>query len=148
MKSKKQLQVTLGVSVIVVLLGWLVYDGTKSSSMRYFEVKEIAAESANLEGKQVRMRGKVRTGSIEKNSKDLEVRFVIQDDQGHVTYPVLYKGIVPDTFKDGSEVVVDGTFHATGSFEATQLQAKCPSKYEMKDRVKKGSLPKDHSTQS
>jgi cytochrome c-type biogenesis protein CcmE len=50
--------------------------------------------------------------------------------------------IVPDTFRDipGMDVSVtaEGTLAASGDFEATQIMAKCPSKYEMRDRANKG----------
>lgn len=146
MKNKKQTQVTIGVGVIVIALIWLVLENTRSSSIRYFEVKEIAAEAASLDGRQIRMRGKVKNGSINKDRESLKVRFVIQDELGKTSYPVEYSGIVPDTFKDGSEVVVDGTFHRDATFEATMLQAKCPSKYEMQDRGTKGQMPKNHTS--
>ncbi len=43
-----------------------------------------------------------------------------------------YKGFVPDTFKEGSDVVVTGSFDDKGSFVATEILAKCASKYEAK----------------
>jgi len=49
---------------------------------------------------------------------------------GKVTYPVIYKGLVPDTFSDSADVVVEGRLDAAGTFHATTLLAKCASRYE------------------
>ena len=47
------------------------------------------------------------------------------------TLPVTYQGIIPDTFKENAEVVVEGFYHPQKTvFRATTLLAKCPSKYE------------------
>jgi cytochrome c-type biogenesis protein CcmE len=43
--------------------------------------------------------------------------------------PVAYSGVVPDIFKDGRQVVVEGALGRDGTFEATTLLAKCPTKY-------------------
>jgi cytochrome c-type biogenesis protein CcmE len=47
-----------------------------------------------------------------------------------VTYPVVYRGLAPDTFTDGVEVVVEGRLQPDGTFRATTLLAKCGSRYE------------------
>ena len=71
------------------------------------------------------MKGNVVPGTIEKD--ELVLRFEMSD--GVTAVPVTYKGIVPDTFGENGEVVVEGTL-ASGNFEADFLMAKCPSKYE------------------
>ena len=49
---------------------------------------------------------------------------------GARTYPVRYRGIIPDTFTDSVDVVVEGRLHRDGVFQATVLTAKCASRYE------------------
>jgi cytochrome c-type biogenesis protein CcmE len=49
---------------------------------------------------------------------------------GGESLPVIYQGVVPDTFKVGNEVVVEGTLKSNGIFQAYTLMPKCPSKYE------------------
>ena len=59
------------------------------------------------------------------------VRFVMTD--GGASMPVNYHGIIPDTFVDGADVVVEGQIDGSGTFQAHTLLAKCPSKYEAAD---------------
>jgi cytochrome c-type biogenesis protein CcmE len=75
-----------------------------------------------------RVNGKVRQGSIERLPSGQDVRFVMTG--AAASLPVAYHGIIPDTFVDGADVTVEGKLAATGTFEATNLMAKCPSKYE------------------
>jgi cytochrome c-type biogenesis protein CcmE len=92
-----------------------------------------SAEVANLPA---RVHGFVVAGSIAKNLEAGHVDFHVADrsfDQpGAKALPVRFLGIdVPDLFKDGAEVVVEGHF-ASGTFLAEKVMAKCPSKYEAK----------------
>ena len=57
-------------------------------------------------------------------------RFVMRDSTGAHTYPVVYRGITPDTFTDEVDVVVEGRLGQDGTFQATTLLAKCASRYE------------------
>ncbi len=58
----------------------------------------------------------------------MDVRFNVTDGQAAI--PVEYHGVVPDTFVDGADVVVEGGLRQDGTFVASNLLAKCPSKYE------------------
>jgi cytochrome c-type biogenesis protein CcmE len=58
------------------------------------------------------------------------LRFVMRDRDGTKTVPVVYRGSVPDLFKTGREVVIDGTLvHGTLRAVPGSLVTKCPSKY-------------------
>jgi cytochrome c-type biogenesis protein CcmE len=60
----------------------------------------------------------------------LVLRFTLNDVIGSdVSLPVVYRGAVPDTFKVGNGVIVEGTYTADGIFEATAILARCASKY-------------------
>ena len=74
------------------------------------------------------MHGYVVPKSIGRKRDSLEYRFDIERN-GKVLR-AYYSGIVPDTFKDESEVVLTGRLAEDGSFHATEMSAKCPSKYE------------------
>jgi len=143
-KRKRQWQLLTGVSIILIALAVLIYDTTKSNATRYLEVEEVARSLPELEGKPLRVRGRVQPGSIQRLDDGLQVHFTLTDRKGTVHYPVTYSGLTPDTFKDGSEVVVDGHFTAGRVFQAVQIQAKCPSKYEMQERAASGKMPDDH----
>ncbi len=79
-------------------------------------------------GENFRVNGNVVEGSIVKPPGGLGARFVMTD--GTRQLPVVYSKETPDTFVDGSEVVVEGALGADGVFAAHTLLAKCPSKYE------------------
>ena len=79
-----------------------------------------------------RVNGKVAPGSIDRRDNGTRVLFTIADADGGATLPVDFTGIIPDTFVDEADVVVEGRARPDGVFEATKLMAKCPSKYESK----------------
>ena len=102
-------------------------SGLTPATVYYYTVGEFR-DLAPRETGGFRINGKVEAGSIERRSAGLDVRFVMTD--GEATLPVEYHGVVPDTFVDGADVVVEGGLREDGTFVATNLLAKCPSKYE------------------
>jgi cytochrome c-type biogenesis protein CcmE len=76
----------------------------------------------------VQVRGDVRRESVERGVDGLELRFTLTGREGEL--PVLYRGLVPDTFDLAEEVTVAGRVGPEGEFEADQLFVQCPSKYE------------------
>ncbi len=78
-----------------------------------------------------RVNGKVTEGSIVRQASGQDVTFVMND--GTSSLAVRYHGIIPDTFVDRADVVVEGQLLDNDVFEAHTLLAKCPSKYEAAD---------------
>ena len=77
-----------------------------------------------------RVNGKVRPGSIDRKEGGQRVLFTVIDPKTASTLDVDFTGIIPDTFVDDADVVVEGKRGEDGVFVATTLLAKCPSKYE------------------
>lgn len=121
-------QVAIAVGVILIAVGYVLITGMRDSMLYYYTVSEVAARQADLTGEPVRVAGKVVPGSIQSDSSGLLHRFVIQE--GGKTMPVVYRDVPPDTFQDDAEAVVEGALDENGTFQATFLMAKCPSKYE------------------
>ena len=113
--------------VIVAAVGGLIYMGIRGSSMYYMTVAELKAQGDAVYGDKIRLGATVADGSIQPGS-DGVTRFVVTD--GTNALPVSYKGSLPDTFEDGADVVLQGKMAPSGTFEASSLLAKCPSKYE------------------
>jgi cytochrome c-type biogenesis protein CcmE len=125
--SHKATKVGVTAFVLATAFGVLLYT-TMGQSMQYYKyVDEVMAEPTAWHGKNLQVHGYVVTGSIGQKPNTLEYRFDIQ--RNGKTLRAYYTGIVPDTFKDESEVVLTGQL--TGdAFHATEMTAKCPSKYE------------------
>ena len=136
--SRKKARFIIGFGIIGVCLLYLVVSGFRDTAMYYLTVTELEARESQFLGKRVKLAGRVVPGSIETDSETLAVSFRIweplEDEKETFSdaMAVRYKGIVPDTFRDGSDVVLEGKPQSTGVFKAETLLAKCPSKYEGK----------------
>ena len=105
-------------------------------------VDQVVADAGKLQGRKVRVEGRLVHGSLKRREQPCEYRFELGG--GGAVLPVRYaQCVVPDTFRDvpgmDLDVTVEGTVSQDGSFEATQVLAKCPSKYEMQDMAAKGT---------
>lgn len=135
--DKGKIKIIAGSLIILITLGFLVFTGMRESFVYYFTVSELIEKKDSIYGKGVRVAGKVEPGSIIYDSKNLNLEFNLIDDSHRMK--VIYHGILPDLFKDNADVVVEGEYHPSGLFKASQLLAKCPSKYEAKyEERKKG----------
>jgi cytochrome c-type biogenesis protein CcmE len=116
------------VSVLILLsLGYLSYTGVQDSKSYYVTIKELNTMGPSAYSKRLRVAGNVVPGSIKRSGT--RVDFVLKEQD--LTLPVSYTGTEapPDTFKDDSQALADGSFGRDGVFHAKGLQAKCASKY-------------------
>lgn len=117
--------------LIVGAVSYLMFSGINDTMVYYYTLSELTEKKSDLAGQGVRILGHVSAGTIRIDRKRSQVDFLVMERETTHTLPVTYQGIIPDTFKDGAEVVVEGTYHADRHhFQATVLMAKCPSKYE------------------
>jgi cytochrome c-type biogenesis protein CcmE len=121
----------LGVTGVVLAAAFvgLLWTTLSEGTEYYKHVDEVAADPGSWYGKKLQLHGHVVDGSILRKRDTLDWKFQIENN-GQIV-DARYSGIVPDTFKDGSEVVVKGTLGPDGfSVEPNGVMAKCPSKYE------------------
>ncbi len=118
----------VAVLVLAGALGYLIYVGVQGASMYYLSVSELATRGEAAYESDVRLGGKVMEDSFRQDSSTMTAYFMVTD--GRRSVPVKYTGAIPDAFKPGADVVVEGRLEASGVFEASTLLAKCPSKYE------------------
>jgi cytochrome c-type biogenesis protein CcmE len=113
--------------LILVSLGYLAYTGVQESKSYYVTIKELRGMGDGAYAKHLRVAGNVQPGSIKRNGTKVDFALV-ENDQ---LLQVAYSGTEPppDTFKDNSQALADGKFGRDGVFHASQLQAKCASKY-------------------
>jgi cytochrome c-type biogenesis protein CcmE len=126
--SHKATKIGLTSLVLLTAFGILMYT-TLGESMQYYKyVDEVMAQPASTwQGKTLQVHGYVVPGTRTRIPDTLDYRFSLHRNGKQVR--VFYTGIVPDTFKDEAEVVVTGRLTPEG-FMATEMTAKCPSKYE------------------
>ena len=119
----------IGAALIAAAVSYLVYAGIRTTSMYYFEVDEFLAKQNAHAGETLRVKGWVRSGTMRWDASTNQLGFDLsrQDNSGPV--PVAYRGILPDMFAEGREVVVEGRWK-DGTLTARQIMTSCPSKYE------------------
>jgi cytochrome c-type biogenesis protein CcmE len=128
---KPRTKFLIGAGAVVAVAGYLMATSISATGMYYVTPTEMAtklAEDPSLHGVGIKLGARVVPGSIKREAGGREYAFVVTDGARHV--PVLYRGIAPDTFTDGVDVVVEGRMGEDGTFRATTLLAKCASRYE------------------
>jgi cytochrome c-type biogenesis protein CcmE len=136
--------IKIGATVAVLLLAFvgLMYTTLREGTEYYKHVDEVMSARQEWEGRRLQLHGFVVPGSILVKPNTLEYKFKVQS-KGTVV-DATYKGVVPDTFKDDSEVVLKGQLTPVHDGEASDvvfqtqsngIMAKCPSKYEAAKKV-------------
>jgi cytochrome c-type biogenesis protein CcmE len=127
--SAKAARIGITSVILVAAFGGLLWTTLSEGTEYYKHVDEVMGNPDAWYGKKLQLHGHVVDGSILRKRDSLDYRFQIHHN-GQVVQ-AQYSGIVPDTFKDGSEVVVRGTLGPEGfAVERNGVMAKCPSKYE------------------
>ena len=118
---KRRLRLIVALSAALALAGALVYTSFSGAT-------EASKPSEVKPGRSYELTGKVVKGSVKREGERL--RFRIRDRDGRESVPVSYAGVVPDPFREGREVIVDGELKG-GTFvaERDSLVTKCPSKF-------------------
>ena len=125
---QKQTKFGIGIGVIVVSLAALAWLGYGESKTYYHTIVELQTLHGLDRTHRIRVGGTVQPGSIQHRAGSVD--FVLEGEGKAL--PVSYVGSdpLPDTFKDSSQALVEGTLANNGSFTAEHVQAKCASKYE------------------
>jgi len=121
----------IGALLIVGSVGYLMASGIKETGQYFLTPSELSRKvSADPTFYDVGMKvgARVVPGTIQRDVATQTVRFRITD--GGASYPVVFRGIPPDTFTDSVEVVVEGRLQKDGAIHATDVLAKCGSRYE------------------
>jgi cytochrome c-type biogenesis protein CcmE len=123
----------VGAGLIVASVVLLIAQGVKETGVYFLTPSELAAKTTadpTFYDVGLKMGAKVVPGSIRRDDRNRQVDFQVSD--GVQSYPVIYRGLVPDTFTDANdiEVIVEGRLGRDGVFRATEVLAKCGSRYE------------------
>jgi cytochrome c-type biogenesis protein CcmE len=129
--SKKTARALISTTIIGGALAVLLTFSLSEGAQYYKRVDEVMVSPEQWYGKNLQLHGYVVEGSHLVNPKALQHKFSIRT--GAHTVNASFTGVVPDTFKDGSEVVLNGRLGPEGFHVAPGgVMAKCPSKYEGK----------------
>ena len=138
-QSRRYLRFGAVIVVIVVSLAYLAYTGVQDSKSYYVTIKELNGMGQEAYSKRLRVAGNVAPGTIKRQGTHLEFQL---SEEGR-TIPVVYSGseAPPDTFKDNAQALAEGKYGRDGVFHATNIQAKCASKYAPKQPGQPGAAP-------
>ncbi len=132
---RKNARFFVGLVGVALVVTYLVWTGISDTMVYYLTPTELmakVAEDPSFHNVGVKVSGKVVPGTYEQESGDeLVHRFVVRDlEHSEVSFPVEYRNVLPDTFTEDSEVVLEGRFGEDGVFHATTVLTKCGSRYE------------------
>jgi cytochrome c-type biogenesis protein CcmE len=129
--SAKTAKISLTTLVLLTALGGLLWSTLTEGTEYYKHVDEVMSAPDQWYGRKLQLHGFVAKDSLRRRRDGLDYRFKVENKGAVVD--ATYTGIVPDTFKEGSEVVIKGTLSPQGfAVEPNGVMAKCPSKYEAK----------------
>lgn len=129
-KSRNQAKFLIAALIIVSAVGYMIYAAVQSGSEYYTTATELKSMGDKAIGQQMKLGGRVVDGSVQWDKGSNTVAFALADEKQSV--PVVYTGVVPDTFAPNVDVIVEGKLGTNGSFQASTMLAKCASKYEPK----------------
>ncbi len=119
------MKIVVGAIVLLPVLAHIVYAVAESPTMNYYvTVDEYAARNATTP---MRVGGAVVPGSIQWDNATRTMRFQIAGEK--TTLDVVYRGVAPDSFRDGTTAIVEGSRGSNGAFVATGVTVKCPHNY-------------------
>lgn len=123
----------MGATVIVAAIALLIYTGVSQTGVYFLSPSELLARAdadPSFHDLGLKVGARVVPGTIRRDPAAGRIDFEVHDSSG--SFPVTYVGIVPDTFTDANdiEVILSGKLGRDGVFHATEVLAKCGSKYE------------------
>jgi len=128
---KARVKFLVGGVMVLGTAGYLMASSIDETAQYYLTPTELATKVSNnprFAKTGVKVGARVVSGTIVREPSGTSLSFKMTD--GAQVYNVVYRGIAPDTFTDGVDVVVEGRLDANGTFQATTLLAKCASRYE------------------
>lgn len=126
----KQTKWIIGLTFIAIGILIVTVSTLPKSTQYYVTVDELLSDKAKYAQTELKVAGKVQPGSIKKSEKDMTWEFNVEN-KSHVIQ-VMFSGAMPDTFKETADVVVTGKYDGQNFVQATEVLAKCASRYEEK----------------
>lgn len=125
--KSQTVRIALAVLVIVGAIAYLAVTGVEANKSYYVTIKELQSMGNKAYTRHLRVAGSVAPGTIQRSGSHAD--FVLVENDRRLTVAYTGDEPPPDTFKDNSQALAIGMYGRDGVFHATQLQAKCASKY-------------------
>jgi len=124
---KSPLKIVAATVLILGTVGYLAFTGVRDNKSYYVTIGELQGMGSKAYVRHLRVAGNVAPGSIHRSGTNATFDLLEQGRRLQVNY----QGVEPppDTFKDDAQALAVGTYGHDGVFHATQIQAKCASKY-------------------
>jgi len=113
--------------IVIGAVSYLTYAGAQKGWVYTLDVDAYQTQ-AQYKHQRTRLCGKVSADQLTVHSAALQANFLLCGKEKSI--PVSYHGVIPDLFKAGCDVVVEGRENAAGTFESDMIMTKCASKYE------------------
>ncbi|NDH60968.1 MAG: cytochrome c maturation protein CcmE [Alphaproteobacteria bacterium] len=124
--KRKRLWLVVGSVAVLGCAATLVLTALSDNIVFFYSPTQIAEKQIPPE-RRFRMGGLVEAGSVKKSADSQEIRFTVTDT--HKTVAVVYRGLLPDLFREGQGVVAEGSLGADGVFVAREILAKHDENY-------------------
>lgn len=131
------LRIVIATIIILGTIGYLAFTGVEANKSYYVTIQELQGMGNRAYTRHLRVAGNVEPGSIQRDGAHLQ--FVLLEQGRKLSVNYNGEDPPPDTFKDNAQALAVGTYGRDGVFHATQIQAKCASKYAP---AKPGEQPK------
>jgi len=140
--TRKRRLIAVSLILAGVAIASVIAFYSLQQNLLYFQSPSEVAAQAMPAGRQFRLGGLVKTGSVQREQGDLGLHFVVTD--GLEEIPVHFVGILPDLFREGKGVIARGAFDDAGEFQASEVLAKHDENYmppEVADALEKAGHP-------
>jgi cytochrome c-type biogenesis protein CcmE len=128
MQNKKAtVRIVVATLIVLGVIGYLAYTGVEANKSYYVTIQELEGMGHQAYTRHLRVAGTVEPGSIQRDGSHLQ--FVLLQKGQKLTVNYTGGDAPPDTFKGDAMALADGMYGHDGVFHATQIQAKCASKY-------------------
>lgn len=127
MKPRQRRMIFVIAAIVAVVIAAVLITSALRSNISYFFSPSQVKAGEVVVGKVFRIGGMVREGSLERQGKNLDISFIVTDNQSEVK--VVHHGILPDLFKEGKGVVAKGKLNSEGVFVADEVLAKHDENY-------------------
>jgi cytochrome c-type biogenesis protein CcmE len=139
--GRQHLKFVIAGGVIALAVLYLVVVGVQGTTVYFLTVSELQARGAAAQNQVFRVSGNLVPGTLTRDSGGLGIHFLIADASSSPLPVVYHGGQVPDIIGDNIEIVAEGKLDSQGTFTATNVLAKCPSKLE-------NAPPEEHDYQA